>query len=172
MNSVVKIRDRSDVLVFAFEDLVKYHGRQNIGGVALGFKVLQFALSRVSPHEVPQREGIEIFSAFPGSGAIDAFEMVTRAVTHDRFRLDTAFEAPGALEAVTGHFYFRLAYRGRTVAVTPRAGLIPDRFLELGRLNKAGGATEEDLTEFQGMKEALADALLAMDADDVFDVVT
>ena len=172
MKNSVKVRDRADVVIFGFEDLVKYHGRQNIGGVALGFKVLQFTLSEVSPHEVPQREKIEIFSAFPGSGAIDAFEMVTRAVTQDRFRLDTAFDAPGALQAVTGHFYFRITCRGRTVAVTPRAGLIPDRFLELGRLNKAGGASDEDLIEFQGMKEALADALLAMDAEDVFQTLS
>ncbi len=172
MNNGVKIRDRSDVMVFSFEDLVKYHGRQNIGGVALGFKVLQFALPTLSPNEVPQREKIEIFSAFPGSGAIDAFEMVTRAVTQDRFRLDTAFDAPGALEAVTGHFYFRITHRGRAVAVTPRAGLIPDRFLELGRLNKAGGATDDDLIEFQGMKEALADTLLAVDAGEVFQTLS
>ena len=172
MNSVIRIRDRSDVLTIAFEDLVKYHGRQNIGGVALGFKVLQFALSKVSPQEVPQREKIEIFSAFPGSGAIDAFEMVTRAVTQDRFRLDTAFDAPGALPAVTGHFYFRVTYRDRMVAVTPRTGLIPDRFLALGRLNKAGDARDEDLIEFQGMKEALADALLALDAQEVFQTLS
>ena len=172
MNNIIKIRDRSDVLAISFEDLVKYHGRQNIGGVALGFKVLQFAFSKVSPHEVPQREKIEIFSAFPGSGAIDAFEMVTRAVTQSRFEVDTAFDIPAALEAVTGRFYFRVSYRGRTVGITPRSGLIPDRFLELGRLHKAGKAGADDTIEFQGMKEALANALTAMNAEEVFEVLS
>ena len=171
MKNSLKIRDRSDVISIGFEDLVKYHGRENIGGVALAFKVLEFAFSKISPHETPQREKIEIFTAFPGSGAIDAFEMVTRAVTRNRFHLDVAFEAPNALEAVSGHFYFRISYRGRTVAVTPRVGLIPDRFLELGRLHKAGEASQDDTTEFQGMKEALADTLIAMNAEDVFEVL-
>lgn len=168
MKTRLKIRDRSDVISMDFDDLVKYHGRQNIGGVALGFKVLEFAFSKISPHEVPQREKIEIFSAFPGTGAIDAFEMVTRAVTQNRFRLDAAFDVPQALEAVSGHFYFRVGYRGRTVAMTPRNGLIPERFLQLGRMHNAGEASPEDTVEFQGMKEALADTLIAMNAEDIF----
>ena len=57
------------------------------------------------------------------------------------------------------------------MAVTPRVGLIPDRFLELGRLHKAGEASQDDTTEFQGMKEALADTLIAMNAEDVFEVL-
>ena len=171
VSTSLKIRDRSDVLALHFEDLVKYHGRQNIGGLALGFKALQFAFAQVSSDEVPQRERIEIFSAFPGSGAIDAFEMVTRAVTQGRFALDTAFDAPEALEAVSGRFYFRVRHRDRTVAVTPRSGLIPERFLALGRMHRAGEATAEDTVEFQGMKEALAETLMALDAGDIFQVV-
>ena len=171
MKTFLKIRDRTDVIEIGFDDLVKYHGRQNIGGVALAFKVLEFAFSKISPHEIPQREKIEIFTAFPGTGAIDAFEMVTRAVTQDRFQLDTTFEAPQALKAVSGHFYFRISYRDHTVAVTPRRGLIPDRFLQLGRIHKAGEASQEDTIEFQGMKEALADTLIAMNAEDIFDLI-
>ena len=168
MNSRLKIRDRLDVIAFEFGDLVKYHGRQNIGGVALGFKALQFAFAKIAPQEIPQRERISIFSAFPGSGAIDAFEMVTRAVTQNRFELDTTVVVPQALSAVTGCYYFRFTHRDQAVAMTPRAGLIPDRFLQLGRMHKAGEASPVDTIEFQGMKEALADALLAMNAADIF----
>jgi hypothetical protein len=169
MKNWLKVRDRGDVLLINFEDLVKYHGRSNIGGVALAFKVLEYVFSKLSPHEVPQREKVEIFTAFAGSGAVDGFEMLTRAVTQNRFRLDETFEAPGALPAVTGQFYFRITYRGKTLAVTPRAGLIPDRFFALSRKNKAGEATSDDIIEFQGMKEALADALMAANAEDLFE---
>lgn len=171
MTPALKIRDGGDLLSIGFDDVVKYHGRHNIGGVALAFKVLEFAFARLSPQEVPQRDEIEIFTAFPGSGAIDAFEMVTRAVTRDRFTLDPAFPAPGAVEAVSGRFYFRIGYRGRRVAVTPRAGLIPDRFLDLSRRHRTGDASPADTLEFQGMKEALADALLSRDAPTLFDVL-
>ncbi|MCG8511072.1 MAG: hypothetical protein MI741_17770, partial [Rhodospirillales bacterium] len=139
------------------------------GGVALAFKVLEYVFSKLSPEEIPQRDKIEVFTAFPGSGAIDGFEMVTRAVTQGRFELDETFVEPRALPAVTGQFYFRITYRGKTLAVSPKAGLIPDRFFELSRLHKAGGATPDDTIEFQGMKEALADALMAAKAEDLFD---
>ncbi len=171
MSDVLKIRDGSHVIALCLEDLVKYHGRENIGGVALGFKVLEFAFSQLSPHEIPQRSEIEVFTAFPGTGAIDAFEMVTRAVTRNRFRLDTDADVPDALAAVTGRFYFRIGYRGRSLAVTPRGGLIPDRFFQLSRMHKAGEASPADTIEFQGMKEALADALMALDAEEVFKVL-
>lgn len=171
MKEWLKVRDRGDVLLIDYKAMVKYHGRMNIGGVALAFKVLEYAFAKLSPHEVPQREKTEIFTAFPGSGAIDGFEMVTRAVTQNRFRLDETFEAPGALPAVTGQFYFRITYRGKTLAVTPRGGLIPDRFFELSRKRKAGKAAPEDTIEFQGMKEALADALMGLNAEDIFEEI-
>ena len=171
MKEWLKVRDRADVLMIDFEDMVKYHGRLNIGGVALAFKVLEYAFAKLSPHEVPQRDKVEIFTAFPGSGAIDGFEMVTRAVTQGRFVLDETYSSPGALPAVTGQFYFRITYRGKTLAVSPRAGLIPDRFFELSRKHKAERATPDDTIEFQGMKEALADALMSLEASDLFDEV-
>lgn len=171
MNNPLKVRDGSHVIAFEFDDLVKYHGRENIGGVALALKVLEFAFAHLSPDEIPQRNKIEIFTAFPGTGAIDAFEMVTRAITRNRFQLDIDAQVPEALEAVTGRFYFRIGYRSRRLAVTPRRGLIPERFLHLSRMHKAGEASPEDTTEFQGMKEALADTLLGMKADEIFDVV-
>jgi hypothetical protein len=169
MKDWLKVRDGGDVQLIGFEDMVKYHGRLNIGGVALAFKVLEHAFGRLSPHEVPQRDQISIFTAFPGTGAIDGFEMVTRAVTQGRFELDENYDAPKALPGVSGCFYFRITYRGRTLAVTPRAGLIPERFFELGRKRKAGKASPEEIVEFQGMKEALADALLSLKAEDIFE---
>lgn len=171
MKDWLKVRDRSDVLIIRFEDMVKYHGRLNIGGVALAFKVLEYAFAKLSPQEVPQRDKVAIFTAFPGSGAIDGFEMVTRAVTQDRFELDETFEAPGALPAVTGQFYFRITYRGKVLGLTPKRGLVPERFLELSRKHKAGQAAPDDTIEFQGMKEALADALMGLAAKDVFDEI-
>lgn len=168
MKTWLKVRDRSDVILIDFADMVKYHGRANIGGVALAFKVLEYAFARLSPHEVPQRDKVEIFTAFPGSGAVDGLEMVTRAVTQGRFQLDETQVVPGALPAVTGQFSFRITYRGRSVAVTPREGLIPERFLTLGSRHKQGEATADETVEFQGMKEALADALMGLEATEIF----
>ncbi|MDP8960896.1 MAG: hypothetical protein M3N32_04675 [Actinomycetota bacterium] len=51
-------------------------------------------------------------SGFPGGGAPDAFEMVTRAVTGDRHPLAPEPYGVEAPEGPGGHFFFRLGYRG------------------------------------------------------------
>jgi len=169
MKNLLKVMDREDVLLIAYEDMVKYHGRMNIGGVALAYKVLEYAFSRLSPHTPPRREMTEIFTAFPGSGVIDGFEMVTRAVTQGRFQLDEAYDEPRALAGTSGRFYFRVTYAGTPLALAPKAGLVPEAFLAMGRKIKAGQATAEDKGRFQEMKESLAAALMGLKAEEVFD---
>jgi hypothetical protein len=78
--SRLEILDHGQRITFVFEDLLKYHGRSAIGGVAHGFKVMERALPLLVGGGLPERAGIVIDSAFGGAGARDAFEMVTRAV--------------------------------------------------------------------------------------------
>lgn len=169
MKTCLKVMDRQDVLHISYEDLVKYHGRLNIGGVALAYKVLEYAFARLSPLRPPRREKIQIFTAFPGSGVIDGFEMVTRAVTQGRFALDEDYDEPRALAGTSGRFYFHITYDGESLALTPKAGLVPEAFLAMGRKIKAGQASDEDKAHFQEMKESLAAALMGLKAEAIFD---
>ncbi|MGH3624754.1 MAG: hypothetical protein ACRDQ5_23690, partial [Sciscionella sp.] len=79
--TVIEVRDGDEVISLSFGDLVKYHGRSSIGGVAHGFKAMERGLPLLCAGQPPDRYDIDIQTAFDGPGARDAFEMVTRAVT-------------------------------------------------------------------------------------------
>ena len=161
----LEVLDDRVTLAIGFADLVKYHGRSSVAGLALGFKALELALLLLAPREPARRREVEVQTAFDGPGSRDAFEMVTRAVTEDRYRVVPELAFPGAPQAPEGHFVFRLAYRGAVVDLVLRDGLVGEDFVELVRRGRRSPAEEEQLVE---MKEAIAARLLAMPAEDVY----
>jgi hypothetical protein len=165
--SRLEILDHGDLITFTFEDLLKYHGRGAIGGVAHGFKVMERALPLLADGEPPEREGIVIDSAFGGAGARDAFEMVTRTVTGGRFRFDPDL-APDAPDSPIGRYFFRFTYRdGPAVDLTLRPGLVSDEFVDLAR---RGASNPEEEAKLERMKQDMADRLMALPASEVYDV--
>ena len=160
------VLDQGAPIAISFDDLVKYHGRSSIAGVAHAFKAMERAFPLLSPAEPPDRYDITVESGFPGGGARDAFEMVTRAVTGDRFRLTSGPAPAEAPEAPGGHFYFRLGYRGTAVELVLRAGHIPEEFLELACRE---APTPAEAARAQQLKEEMAERLLSLAADEVYD---
>jgi hypothetical protein len=160
------VLDQGGPISISFDDLLKYHGRSSIAGVAHAFKAMERAFPLLSPGEPPERYDITVESGFPGGGARDGFEMVTRAVTGDRYRLASEPAAAEAPEAPGGHFFFRLGYRGKVVELIARADVVPAEFLEF--------ACREDPTPAQAvraqqLKEEMAERLLSLPADEVYD---
>jgi hypothetical protein len=94
--SVVELVDRGRPLAFSFEDMLRYHGGGSPGGVAHAFKVLERALPLLDPDGPCERREIVVETAFGGPGARDAFELVTRALTGDRYRIDDSLPCPSA----------------------------------------------------------------------------
>ena len=160
------VLDQGESIAISFDDLLKYHGRSSIGGVAHAFKAMERAFPLLSPGEPPERYDITVESGFPGGGARDAFEMVTRAVTGDRYRLTSAPAGTEAPEAPGGHFFFRLGYRGTVVDLTARAGLVPEDFLEVACRE---APTPGDAARARQLKEEMAERLLSLPAQDVYD---
>ena len=140
-----------------------------MAGVAHAFKAMERALPLLSPGEPPERYDLTVESGFPGDGARDAFEMVTRAVTtRDRYRVvevpaGTAPQAPG------GHFFFRLGYRGTVVELTLRDGLMPDEFLDVACKDSP---TPDDAERARQLKEEVAERLMHLPAEDVYDATS
>lgn len=164
--TTLEVLDQGESISISFDDLLKYHGRSSIAGVAHAFKAMERAFPLLSPDGPPERYDITVESGFNGGGARDAFEMVTRAVTDDRYRLAPEDDGGEAPEAPGGRFYFRLGYRGAAVDLVLRPGLVPEEFLEL--------ACREDPTPAQAeraqqLKEEMADRLLSLPADEVYD---
>jgi hypothetical protein len=160
------VLDQGEAISITFDDLLKYHGRSSIAGVAHAFKAMERAFPLLSPGEPPERQDITVESGFPGGGARDAFEMVTRAVTGDRYRLASEPAGVDAPEAPGGHFFFRLGYRGTVVELVARAGLIPAEFVDVACREDP---TPAEAARAQQLKEEMAERLLSLPADQVYD---
>jgi len=157
---------QGEPISISFEDLLKYHGRNSIAGVAHAFKAMERAFPLLSPGEPPERSDITVESGFPGGGARDAFEMVTRAVTGDRYGPASEPVPAGAPEAPGGHFFFRLGYRGTVVEVVARGEMVPEDFVQVACRE---APTPADAARAHELKEEMAERLLSVPADEVYD---
>ncbi len=166
MNSTIEVADQGSVLAYRFEDLMRYHGPGSPGGVAHAFKVMERALPLLDPNAPVDRREISVQTAFGGPGARDGFEMVTRAVTENRYVVDDALARPDC-GPTRERFVFQLRYRGHSVLVVLREGYVSEEFIALARKEERSAEEESHLTV---LKQQLADRLLASPAADVYDV--
>jgi hypothetical protein len=164
VTSTIKVVDRGQLITFSFEDMMKYHGPGSPGGVAHAFKVLERALSLLDPDGHCERREIVVETAFGGPGARDGFEMVTRAVTEDRFHLDAALARPERGRALE-RFVFKLDYRGRSVTLALREGFVTDEFIDLARTEER---TAEQERHLDVLKREMADRVMARPAGEVY----
>ena len=133
--------------------------------MAHGFKVLERALPLIGADGPCERREVEVVTAFGGPGARDAFELVLRAVTGERYRLDPGLARPERGRAME-RFVFRLAHRGRTATLAVRPGFVTDAFIELARTEDRTPAQERELDV---LKREMADRVLAAPAAAVYD---
>jgi hypothetical protein len=166
VSQTIVVLDQGEPLAFSFDDLMKYHGPGSPGGVAHAFKVLERALPLLDPGGVPERREIMVRTAFGGPGARDAFELVTRAVTGDRYVLDPALERSERGRTLE-RFVFRLGYRGRSLTLAVREGYVTDEFIDLARRE---GRTAEEEARLTVLKREMADRVMSRAAMDVYDV--
>ncbi|MGI8714197.1 MAG: hypothetical protein ACR2NR_13685 [Solirubrobacteraceae bacterium] len=146
--------------------MLKYHGGGSPGGVAHAFKVLQRALPMLNSSGHLERRLIVIETAFGGPGARDAFELVTRAVSEQRFTLDPSLARPAQGRA-RERFVFRLRDRDRAVTLTLREGFVTDEFIDLTRQDLRSAEDEHKLV---AMKAAMAARVMSAPAAAVYDV--
>jgi hypothetical protein len=166
--ATLTVLDDDETIGFSFDDIVKYHGRSSIGGAAHAFKAMERAFPLLSSDQPPDRRRIVVESGFPGGGARDAFEMVTRAVTEDRFRVDPHLAGDQVPEAPGGRFFFRLHYGATVVDLALRDGLVPDRFVEVACKESPSAAEAEHARR---LKEEMAARLLSLPPEEVYDAV-
>jgi hypothetical protein len=162
----IVVLDEGHELSFSFEDMLKYHGRSAPAGVAHAFKVLERALPALDRGDGVERRGIIIETAFGGPGARDALELVTRAVTEERFVVDPTL-ARAELGRARERFVFRLRYLERSVTVVVRDGVVSDEFVDLARRRDRSPEEERRLT---AMKGEMAGRVMSAAVVDVYDI--
>jgi hypothetical protein len=162
----IEVLEKGQVLAFSFADLMLYHGPGSPGGVAHAFKIMERAFPMLAaPGERLERRDIVIATAFGGPGARDAFEMVTRAVTGDRFQIDMALARPERGKSLE-RFVFRVGYRGLSVTLAIRDGFVTDEFIGLARRKER---TPEEEALLDRLKLEMADRVMSSIAADVYD---
>ena len=168
MSGTIEVLDRGRRIAFSFEDVLKYHGSGSPGGAAHAFKVLERSLPLLDPDGPCERREIVVETAFGGPGARDAFELVTRAVSGDRYRVDPALALPERGRALE-RFVFRLGYRRRRVTLVPREGFVTDELIDLARTEERDAGQERRL---DALKREMADRVMARPAAEVYDVTS
>lgn len=153
-------------LRYGFADCLNYHGVGFPGGVAHGFKVMERALPLLAGGAPVERRTIRIETAFPGPGARDAFEMVTRAVTEGRYVVDAGFAGPEIPESPAGRYFFRLIHGETAVEMVIRPGFVVPEFIALARKVGRDAADEARLAV---LKQEMADRVMAVPAAEVYD---
>lgn len=164
-STTLAVVDQGQSIEFSFDDMMRYHGPGSPGGVAHAFKILERAFALLEPDGPPERREITIETPFGGPGARDAFELVTRAVTEDRYVVDPKLARPERGRTLE-RFVFRLAYRDRAVTLLVRAGYVTDEFIELARKESR---TAEDDNRLAVLKREMADRVMSTPAIDVYD---
>jgi len=161
----IVLRDGARILRFTYEDMLRYHGGGSPGGVAHAFKVLERGLPRLGAAGTLQRRQIEIETAFGGPGARDGFELVTRAVTENRYRVSEALRR-GELGPERERFVFRLSDSTHSTTLTVREGFVTSEFLALSRQPDRSAAAER---RFDALKADMASRVMAAPAEQVYD---
>jgi len=160
----VVVHERGRAIAFSFHDMLRYHGGGSPGGVAHAFKVLERALPLLEAEGAPERREITIETAFGGPGARDAFELVTRAATDERYVIDPALTRP-ELGRASERFVFRLAYRDRAITLAVREGFVTEEFIDLARKESRTADEEGHLTV---LKQQMADLVMSSAAAGVY----
>lgn len=162
----LEVLEQGQLLSYTFRDVMSYHGPGFPGGVAHAFKVMERALPLLDPDGPPERREISVQTPFSGPGARDAFEMVTRAVTDQRYVVDPTLARVGRGPTLE-RYVFRIGYRHRTLTLTIRDGYVTDEFITLSRKPER---TDEEDGHLTVLKQEMADRLLASPAGQVYDV--
>jgi hypothetical protein len=166
MTSTLAVLDGGQRIEFSFEDLMRYHGPGSPGGVAHAFKVLERAFAVLAADEPPRRREITIRTAFGGPGARDGIELVTRAVTQDRYTVDRALTRP-ELGRERERFVFEVGYGDESVTLVLREGFVPPEFIDLARADER---TAEQDARLDQLKAEMAERITGSAAADVYDV--
>jgi hypothetical protein len=164
MTNTIAVLDGHKRIDFSFEDMMKYHGPGSPGGVAHAFKVMERAFALLDPEEPPQRGEITLRTAFGGPGARDGFELVTRAVTQDRFAVDRSLAQP-ELGRTRERFVFEVGYRGRSVTLLLREGFVSEEFIDLARTE---GRDDEEEARLDLLKQQMAERVMGSPAAEVY----
>ena len=172
----VIVRDNDDIIEITYDDILKYHGRQMIGGAALAFKIMLMTFPKLTD-EIPQRGHFNFYSGIGknGRGIIDAAEMVMRVRHYDKLRLDLEYsdDKLGQIAPGGGRYFFEIGYKDKLIQLYLKEGIIPEEFIAYSKLSHKCKAenvpmTEENQARLLELRQELANSIMASKPEDLF----
>ena len=175
----VRVRDNDDIIEITYDDILKYHGRQMIGGAALAFKIMLMTFPKLTD-EIPQRGHFSFYSGIGknGRGIIDATEMVMRVRHYDKLRLDLEYSEDklGQVAPGGGRYYFEIGYKENLIKLYLKEGIIPEEFISYSKLSHKCKAENtvmsvEDQEKLLSLRQELASSIMASKPEDLFVII-
>lgn len=176
MIETIRVKDNDDIIEITYEDLLKYHGNQMLGGVALAFKIMRMTFPMLC-NEIPQRGNFSFYSGIGcnGRGIIDATEMVMRVKTYDQLRLDLEYsnDKLGQVAPGGGRYYFEIGYGEKLIKLYLKEGIIPHEFISYSKLAHKCKAEnvpmkKEDQERLLFLRKELAKSIIESRPEDLF----
>lgn len=169
---MLRVMDNDELIEFEFEDLRKYHGSKSICGLTVSYVIMEAAFDALAGLQPLDRAGLRITSAFPGPGARDGFELVTRTLSRDTYQVDTSIEPSAQIaEAAKGAYYFKVSDGRRSVELGLKPAVVPETFVPLRRKQLSGRASPDELAKFRTLQFAFSESLLARSAKEAVNVL-
>lgn len=157
-------------LSFTFDDCMRYHGPGFPGGVAHAFAALGRALPELAartPGGRVERRGIRVRTPFAGPGARDAFELVTRAVTGDRYAVLPELARPERGNTLARYVFEVSAGDARVTCIIRDEGIVAAEFIDL---TAKPDKTAAELAHLEDLKVEMRDRILERDPAMVYDL--
>lgn len=158
--STITLFEEGHPLSYTFDDLQKLHGFNAPAGIAMAIKVMEKVLPLLSEDGYVERRELSFETCFKGIGFKDSIEMMTRAVSEGRYTIDEELKKPHAHKGFRGGYVYRVSYRGKTVEVILRDGLMWHEFF---RLLAEEEKSNDDLLRIAELKSNMTAGLLALD---------
>jgi len=168
----ISIYDGEDLLELSIEDVGKFHG-DICPCVAVAFKAIQSAISRLWDGEIPQRSDFKIITRCPTQGTQDVFEFITRAKTGRNREGDFRIELPEGtsfenLSAKNFVFIFIRKSTGDSLEVRVKEEIFPEVFFKLRNKVKSGKVAQKEKKAFEDAKMKLKHKYMSLPADEIF----
>lgn len=173
---MVAIRENGRVREFCYEELLRYHGGEMPGGVALAFRMLQWIFEDIL-EELPERGKCTFYSGLGknGQGIIDTVKLVTGVEENRTLFLDIEYSVDkcGPVAPGGGRYYFEFGCDERLVKLGVKNSAIPEGFLEYSarihrKRQRREAIREEEMQHLQKLRKELSKAILSADSDDLF----
>ena len=175
----VIIKDQNDIIEITYDDILKYHGKQMLGGAALAFKIMLMTFPKLC-NEIPQRGNFSFYSGIGenGKGIIDATEMVMRVKSHNKLRLDIEYsdDKLGQIAPGGGRYYFEIGYNDNLIKLYLKEGIIPEEFITYSKLSHKCKAENtdmaaEDQEKLLSLRKELANSIMSSKPEDLFIII-